>query len=118
VNKTFTVGKNFPMIGDRPMYYRLDGHEVVPASRDEFTAQFEDPTLRIVASDYLGEVHVSTVFLGLDHAFMGGPPLVFETMVFGLDDGEYHWRYHTWDEAVAGHARVLAAVRDGRDPYE
>ncbi len=114
MNKTFTVGTDVPTIGGRPMYYRLDGHEVVPASRDEFVAQFQDFRHRSVASDYVGEVHVSTVFLALDHAFTGGPPLVFETMVFGFDDeGEYQWRYHTWDEAVAGHQRVLAAVRDG-----
>jgi len=100
------------------MYYRLDGHEVIPATRDEYAAQFEDPDLRRVASDYVGDIHVSTVFLALDHAFGGGPPLVFETMVFGLNNTEYQWRYHTWDEAVAGHARVLSAVREGRDPYE
>ena len=110
---------DMPMIGDRPMYYRLDGHEVVPATRDDFSRQFEDPDLRRVGSDHVGEVHVSTVFLGLDHAFTGGPPLVFETMVFGLPgESEYQWRYHTWDEAAAGHVRVLTAVRDGRDPYE
>ena len=110
---------DMPMVGDRPMYYRLDGHDVVAATRSEFSRQFEDADLRRVASDYVGDVHVSTVFLALDHSFSGGPPLVFETMVFGLsDDTDYQWRYETWDQAVAGHARVLAAVREGRDPYE
>jgi len=39
---------------------------------------------RVVARDQIGESRVSTVFLGLDHNFMGdGPPILWETMVFG-----------------------------------
>lgn len=53
---------------------------------------------------------VSTVFLGLDHQFGGGPPLIFETMVFTTDtndpaDGICE-RYSTWNEALKGHAEV------------
>lgn len=57
------------------------------------------------------EVSVSTVLLNLDQApYGGGPPLIFETMVFGGDlDGEC-WRYSTEAEAVEGHARVVALV--------
>jgi len=56
----------------------------------------------------------STVFLGLDHNFGQGPLQVFETMLFtDGDDDESLWRYATWDEAVAGHARVVAAARTG-----
>jgi hypothetical protein len=53
---------------------------------------------------YEGEpVKVSTVWLGLDHNFMGGRPKIFETMIFG---GKLHlecWRYSTEEEALAGH---------------
>jgi hypothetical protein len=106
-------------IDGRPMYWKLDGHTPVPATSVEFGAQFEKPEVRRVAYDEIGAVNVSTVFLGLDHSFrLQGPPLLFETMIFGLDDeNEYQWRYSTWDEAEAGHARALAAVREGRDPY-
>jgi hypothetical protein len=55
---------------------------------------------------------VSTVFLGLDHNFSGkGPPILFETLVFGgpMDgDGQ---RYSSWDDAVIGHKRFVAKVR-------
>ena len=52
--------------------------------------------------------HVSTVFLGLDHSFGGGRPVLFETMSFiGMDGEEWFDRYCTWEEAEAGHARIV-----------
>lgn len=54
---------------------------------------------------------VSTVFLGLDHAFGAQPPLLFETLIFsGPLDGEME-RYSTWAEAEAGHARFVDKAR-------
>ena len=56
---------------------------------------------------------VSTVFLALDHRHGEGPPLLFETMVF---PSEGQWselaadRYSTHEEALAGHARHVAAA--------
>lgn len=32
-----------------------------------------------------GGIEVSTVFLGMDHAFLDGPPVLWETMVFAED---------------------------------
>lgn len=55
---------------------------------------------------------VSTVWLGLDHSFGNGPPLIFETMVFG--DGSLDLtchRYATEDEARQGHAEMVTLVR-------
>ena len=40
---------------------------------------------RIVKQDQIGDVWVSTVFLGLDHSFGGGPPILWETMTFRGD---------------------------------
>jgi hypothetical protein len=61
---------------------------------------------RIVAKTKIGDVLVSTVFLGIDHNHFGiGPPLLFETLVFnGPLDGSMG-RYSTWDQAFAGHQR-------------
>jgi hypothetical protein len=64
-----------------------------------------------VAHDTINGVEVSTVFLGLDHNFYGGPPLVFETMVFGGQLTGRVWRTSTWEEAEAGHASMVAEVR-------
>jgi hypothetical protein len=72
---------------------------------------------RHVGKDEVGEVRVSTVFLGLDHSFSGGPPLLFETMVFGGEHDQAQWRYTTWQEAEIGHAQVLAKVK-GEMPWQ
>jgi hypothetical protein len=51
------------------------------------------------------------VFLGLDHNFGQGPPVLWETLVFGTSmDGEMR-RYTSREAAVAGHADMLDAVR-------
>jgi hypothetical protein len=67
---------------------------------------------RQVAYDTIGDANISTVFLGLDHRHYGkGPPLLFETMIFG---GPLHgemWRYSTWDDAEAGHKMAVKKVR-------
>ena len=53
-------------------------------------------------------VVVSTVWLGLDHNwFPGGPPLIFETMVFGGPADEEMHRYATEEEARLGHSGVV-----------
>jgi hypothetical protein len=74
-----------------------------------------DSSARIVRRDEIGDVVVSTVWLGLDHNFGGkGPPLIFETMVFGGTNSEYQERYSTEAAAIAGHERIAAAVKEGR----
>lgn len=68
----------------------------------EWAKSFEGSD-RTVEKTTIGDVDISTVFLGLDHSFGGGEPLLFETMIFGGDDDGYQERYSTWDEAVKGH---------------
>ncbi len=63
-----------------------------------------------MAKDSVGDVNVSTVHLGLDHAWGCGPPLIFETMVFGGEHDQECWRYSNLADAREGHARALALV--------
>jgi hypothetical protein len=65
-----------------------------------------------VADDTLGAVRVSTVFLGLDHRWGDGPPLLFETMVFGGPLNGNQERYSTWDAAAEGHTLWLMRVSE------
>ena len=76
----------------------------------EWAKAFENKD-RQLAQDFVGDVRVSTVWLGLDHRFGGGGrPLIFETMVFGGPlDGEQD-RYSTEEQAMAGHAAMLKRV--------
>lgn len=91
-------------------HYILEDKKAVPVSFEEWSAWFGKGNRR-VARDKIGNTEVSTVFLGLDHAFGGPVPLLFETMVFGGPlDGEEN-RYSTWDEAVAGHETMVEKVK-------
>ena len=65
-----------------------------------------------VAQENVGDVRISTVFLGTDHRFGdSGPPIVFETMVFGGAWDQEQERYSAWDEAVTGHDAMVARVK-------
>jgi hypothetical protein len=68
---------------------------------------------RKVGATEVGEVRISTVFFGLDHQFGDGPPLLFETMVFGgpLDQETVH--YSTWKQAEEGHSEMVRRVEEG-----
>ena len=56
-----------------------------------------------------GLVEISTVWLGLDHAFGGPRPLIFETMAFSRLPwvSEDMDRYSTEAEAIAGHEAMV-----------
>jgi hypothetical protein len=62
---------------------------------------------RVVRQDYFGlpqeEIMVSTVFMGLDHNFSReGPPVLWETMVFGGPYNDYTERYTSKAEGPEG----------------
>lgn len=89
-------------------YYVLRGHEAVPvADVMEWAREFEYAH-RHVGATHVGPWWVSTVFLGLDHQYGDGPPLLFETMVFRDGKGD-QWcdRCSTWEEAEAMHQRGI-----------
>lgn len=92
--------------------YILEGHIPKPEPDILKWAKWFENAKRHIARDdpFPGMVHVSTVFLGTDHAFGQGPPLFFETMVFGGPLHEEMDRYETWDAAELGHALMLARV--------
>jgi hypothetical protein len=91
--------------------YVLHGREPIAAINSLAWAQWFETADRVVASTTIGAARVSTVFLGIDHRFGKGPPLLFETMVFGgAMDGEAN-RSSTWAEAEEHHAAMCARVR-------
>jgi hypothetical protein len=75
---------------------------------------FEDGDRRRIALDTFPDGRlISTVFLGLDHNWGDGPPLLFETMVFLGGNATACYRYATRPEALAHHARLVAAAEPG-----
>ena len=64
---------------------------------------------RVVGRWYFAGTEGSTVFLGVDHQVGDGPPLVFETMVFGpRGTPQLVRRYATWTEAEKSHMATCA----------
>ncbi len=93
------------------MYYILENGVPKPISSIQEWGQWWEKTDRTVAKTKIRKVLISTVFLGLNHQWSDGPPLLFETLVFGGSlDGEME-RYSTLDEAKAGHEAMVKRIR-------
>lgn len=94
-------------------YYIMDkDHNVIPVEdAREWARSFERDT-RIIKQEKLWTgKFVSTVFLGLNHRFDEGEPLIFETMVFP-DEADIE-RYSTYEQAITGHDEM---VRKWKNP--
>ncbi len=69
---------------------------------------------RRVAQTFVSkDVRVSTVFLGLDHSWDEGPPVLWETMIFGGIHDDYQERYTSYKDARLGHERAVVLAREG-----
>ena len=67
----------------------------------------------------VGDIIISTVFLGLDHSHGNRPPILFETMCFrdknrnpksGVAMDDCMERYATYDEAIIGHNKMVEFI--------
>jgi hypothetical protein len=112
---------HYPSLRSPPQFlvqYVIEGGRPVPA-RDtvDWCLFFEAPSNRRVRSTRLPGVWVSTVFLGLDHGFGRGAPVLWETMVFVEKDlpwdeiHEQQRRYSSRRAAVEGHDETVQLVR-------
>lgn len=90
-------------------FWILDGHEVKPVRNMD--AWVASGGVRHVDDTEIGDARISTVFLGIDHSHGFGPPLLFETMIFGGVHNEYQARCSTWEQAETQHATACAMVR-------
>src|SRR5258705_6138330 len=94
------------------LWYELDDDGTTrPLPEGTYPTRFSMDDKR-VAETTVGELWVSTVFLGLDHSYLDGPPILFETMVFpSKSKGDFGdnlcWRYPTKVAAAAGHAFLV-----------
>ena len=89
--------------------YILEGHTTVECIDIlEWGKWFSKAdTDRKVSNTENGDIRVSTVFLGIDHSMREhGPPILFETMVFGGEKDQEMERYATWEQAEKGHEKM------------
>jgi len=84
------------------MYYDQKGNEI---TLEEWAIALKDNSIK---KNTVGKYVVSTIYLGLDHNFGEGKPLIFETMVFEEGEEEVDVeRYETVEQAKEGHERFV-----------
>jgi hypothetical protein len=94
----------------RGIWFDRDGQPIDVAQANELLAR--ENYRRVALTVIRDDVEVSTVWLGLDHNWHDdGPPVIFETMIFGGPLDLECWRYVTEAEAQAGHDEVVALAR-------
>lgn len=101
-------------------HYILNGKEVEKADLMTWAKWLEsNSAARRVAATDVGDFWVSTTFLGLDHSFGDGPPLLFETMIFRRDPtgainfGDlYCDRCSTYAQAEEMHEKACGYARE------
>lgn len=94
--------------------YVLDGRGQPVLEREFLTwARWMTTHERVIARDTVGASLVSTVFLGRDHNFgRQGPPVLWETMVFGgMLNEEQDRCAGSMEQAEAMHARMVERVK-------
>lgn len=99
-----------------PLFFDRAGKPLTLAEADALLSDAEYVTVAatlIVSADFPGKACiVSTVWLGCNYNLFGGPPVLFETMVFSDSrpvDGAC-WRYANEAQALAGHSDVVASI--------
>lgn len=90
-------------------YYDREGNVITEA---DWLVKFKDNS---VAWDEIGDVQVSTMWLGRDQSREGGPPLIFETMCFGGPYNQECRRYSTEQQAREGHCEMVEKVRVAKE---
>jgi hypothetical protein len=96
-------------------YFILDGQRPIETDCMSWARWFEkNQETRIVAKSSKEDgTNVSTVFVGIDMGYDdNGPPIVFETMIFGGEHDQWQDRCSTWEGAEEMHkvACQLAGV--------
>lgn len=107
-----------PMEGLFPKdnYFILDEAKRVVCVEMMVWARWFETAERHVKLTVTEDHTISTIFLGLNHQWGKGPPLVFETMIFNKEDGKpsdldtWQYRYSSWDDAEHGHKAAVRRV--------
>jgi hypothetical protein len=100
------------------LYILIDGTPVECGDVLTWASWFEEyGEERQLARDVIGETTVSTIFLGVDfNHTRTGPPILWETMVFGGPHNMWGQRYRSAPAAIKGHAEAVAMVQEKDAP--
>lgn len=99
-------------VADHNGRYILKGRQPFPEpDLFKWGLQFQNSDRVVAQTKITRKITVSTVFLGLDHRWGDGAPLLFETMIFGGKHDGFLLRYPTWEKAERGHKRACVIAR-------
>lgn len=93
-------------------YFDKDG---TPLDMMTWARMHSDDKYRRVDLTLMEKYAISTVWLGLNHNWSDGPPLIFETAVFDRSGDmldQYMDRYTTLEQAQAGHHHITQMVQE------
>ena len=88
-------------------WIQIDGNPIAVDDVNVWATWISDPDNKIVRKTDVGETEVSTV---RDE----GPPILYETLVFGGPLDQEMWRYATREAAEAGHEAMVKRVQDAQ----
>jgi hypothetical protein len=110
-------------------FAKLEDRQIVPCTLTEWAMWDPERVKRIIGRHQTQTHLVSTVFLGLDHGWIGldTRPIWFETMIFDktqrrelelggkltwtIGESVYEQRYSTLEEAEQGHQAAIAWLK-------
>lgn len=110
---------NPPELLDDLYYFLNKDKSVIKCSLKEFSEQLNEMMIndsKHVKKSDIGNFWISTVWLGINHNWGSGSPILFETMILNKYTQEwldYLVRYSTWDNALIGHENAIQYVKDG-----
>jgi hypothetical protein len=94
------------------MWYKLDeDNKPVAVTGSEYCEWIEkNPDKKAVKQEYIKDVYLSTVFLGLDHSHDGKNPILWETMTFSCNFVEFdqcvQFRHTSYEDALEVHEKI------------
>jgi len=93
-------------------------HDILTEPQEWWVNEYKDQLgkSRHAGSTVIRDIWISTVFLAIDYNFLGGRPVLFETMIFDILGKKrrydyYQERYHTPAEARIGHDKIVSIAR-------
>jgi hypothetical protein len=96
-----------------PLFYKEVND--VPQPVDNINQYLEDTGSRRVAfTNITSTISVSTVFLGINHNFDDGTPILYESLVQDTHepmDNEIMVRYETRQQAIDGHDKLCEKMK-------
>jgi hypothetical protein len=73
---------------------------------------YENVSNRSILFNQVGDVKVSTVFLGLDHSFGIGDPVLWGSLITGGSYDGHEERYRSKKEAITNHDKLVEMVKE------